>query len=62
MKTLDSSVPVSTCRYCQHYNPTGRRGGSCQMLNVSVQATWKACPLSSPQFKSSWQGSETIVA
>ncbi len=62
MKTLDSSVSVSACRYCQYYNPTGRRGGSCQMLNVSVQPSWKACPLSSPQFKSSWQNSRHIVA
>lgn len=37
--------PVSACRYCQFYRPIGRRGGSCQMLGVSVQGGWKGCHL-----------------
>lgn len=48
METLNT--PVSACRYCQFYKPTGRRGGSCQMLGVSVQSGWKACHLGTTKF------------
>lgn len=41
METINP--PVSACRYCQFYRPIGRRGGSCQMLGVSVQGGWKGC-------------------
>ena len=32
-----------SCRFCQHYEVEGRRGGTCQMMNVPVQGNWKAC-------------------
>ncbi|MBD2180161.1 hypothetical protein H6S82_27370 [Planktothrix sp. FACHB-1355] len=48
MKTL--TTPVSVCKYCQYYKPLGRRGGSCEMLGVSVQGGWKGCHLGIPQF------------
>lgn len=45
------TTPVSACRYCRNYELTGRRGGTCQVLNVSVQGEWKGCHLSAPQFE-----------
>ena len=42
--------PISACRYCQFYKPLGRRGGSCEMLGVSVQGGWKGCHLGVLQF------------
>ena len=51
---------TSACRYCRHYNPEGRRGGTCQRLGVPVQASWKACILASPPF-SDWQSIDEIV-
>lgn len=45
--------PVSACRYCQFYKPIGRRGGSCEMLGVSVQGVWKGCHLGITQFQPS---------
>lgn len=39
-----------TCRFCRHYEPVGRRGGSCQKLQASVEATWSACTLAVPAF------------
>lgn len=36
---------ISTCRHCRFYSPEGRRGGTCQQLNVTVQGCWKACSL-----------------
>ncbi|MFB2981159.1 hypothetical protein [Microseira sp. BLCC-F43] len=47
--------PVSVCRYCQHYKPMGRRGGACEMLNVSVQAVWKGCQLGVPTFTTAYE-------
>jgi hypothetical protein len=46
---------TSACRHCKHYCPEGRRGGHCSQLNVSVQGTWKACPLASPIFEPTWE-------
>lgn len=46
---------TSACRYCRHYQPEGRRGGSCQQLGVPVQASWKACSLALPPFAPSWE-------
>lgn len=40
----------STCRYCRYYSPEGRRGGSCQKLDVPVESSWKACTLAAPPF------------
>ncbi|HEY9644612.1 MAG TPA: hypothetical protein V6C57_29215 [Coleofasciculaceae cyanobacterium] len=34
------------CRFCKYYQPQGRRGGQCQLLEVPVQSHWKACKLS----------------
>lgn len=54
MQPLNHSV--AACRYCQYYKPMGRRGGSCEMLNVAVQGVWKGCHLSTPIFARSWKG------
>ncbi|MEH1815298.1 MAG: hypothetical protein V7K26_11410 [Nostoc sp.] len=48
-------VLASACRYCRHYQPEGRRGGTCQQLGAPVQATWKACSLALPPFAPSWE-------
>jgi len=48
MNTLNP--PVSACRYCQFYDPIGRRGGCCKTLGVSVQAGWQGCQLAIPVF------------
>ncbi len=34
-----------SCRFCQHYEVEGRRGGVCHILNASVEGNWQACPL-----------------
>lgn len=67
MKTL-TFVPTETCsplasacRYCRFYSPVGRRGGTCQVLGVSVQADWKGCHLSMLQFTPSGETAEKIV-
>ena len=39
-----------SCRFCQHYEVEGRRGGLCHLLNVSVRGTWQACPLAIRSF------------
>lgn len=49
------SAPVLACRHCRHYSPEGRRGGSCQILNVEVRSSWKACALATPPFAAAWQ-------
>jgi hypothetical protein len=46
---------TSACRYCRHYKPEGRRGGTCQQLGAPVQAGWKACSLALPPFAPSWE-------
>lgn len=46
---------TSACRYCRHYKPEGRRGGTCQQLGAPVQASWKACSLALPPFAPSWE-------
>jgi hypothetical protein len=53
MKPIKSLT--SACRYCRHYNPEGRRGGTCQQLGAQVQASWKACSLALPPFAPSWE-------
>lgn len=57
MKTLNP--PVSACKYCKYYKPIGRRGGSCEMLGVSVRAAWKGCHLGTPQFAAEPESYET---
>ncbi|MGB5712991.1 MAG: hypothetical protein WBM44_19055 [Waterburya sp.] len=51
---------TSACRYCRFYEPQGRRGGSCQMLGVPVQSSWKACNLASPPFETTVKKLEDI--
>ncbi len=46
--------PISACRRCQFYTPEGRRGGQCQLLNVSVQGSWSACTLAAAPFTPTW--------
>ena len=41
---------VSSCRYCAHYAHEGRRGGTCDSLNVDVQGAWAACSLAVSAF------------
>ncbi|HEY9824625.1 MAG TPA: hypothetical protein V6D19_04195 [Stenomitos sp.] len=45
--TLQSDL---ACRLCQHFAPEGRRGGTCQALDVPVHGEWNACPLLKLQF------------
>lgn len=52
---------TSACRYCRHYEPEGRRGGTCQKLGVQVQSEWKACVLALPPFATAWENLEEIV-
>jgi hypothetical protein len=56
MNSLRNSIAV--CRFCRHYHPEGRRGGSCEKLDVHVAATWEACSLAVPPFEMSWQTNE----
>ncbi|WP_017651675.1 hypothetical protein [Fortiea contorta] len=50
-----TKILTSACRYCRHYQPEGRRGGICQQLGASVQASWKACSLALPPFAPAWE-------
>jgi len=43
---MDSPVLTpTTCRFCAFYHSEGRRGGTCEKLNVPVRGFWRACPL-----------------
>jgi len=53
-------LPTSACRYCRFYEHQGRRGGSCQMLGVPVQSSWKACTFASPPFATTLKKLEDI--
>jgi hypothetical protein len=46
----DPVVLSLTCRYCQHYQPEGRRGGYCHRLEAMVDGQWQACSLAIPAF------------
>jgi len=59
---MNSTWLPSRCRYCKHYTPVGRRGGSCQRLSVPVQATWTACQLADVPFEPTWQDWQTTWA
>ena len=59
MKNLHLST--SACRYCQYYNPQGRRGGICKLLEVPVKGDWKACSLSLPPFAPSWESIQDLM-
>ena len=58
MKEINSLTSV--CRHCRSYKPEGRRGGSCQMLGVPVQGSWKACTLASSPFETTLKKLEDI--
>lgn len=47
---MEHSSNVSTCRFCSHYDPQGRRGGECRKLGVPVRGYWRACPLATAAF------------
>lgn len=56
MQRLSSSALA--CSHCRYYIPEGWRGGRCQLLDVIVRGSWKACPLSIPFFTSVWSKPE----
>ena len=56
MGVLAKECP-SRCILCAHYQLHGRRGGNCQLLNVTVQGEWKACSLAIPPFAPSCKDS-----
>ena len=49
------------CRHCRHFDPEGRRGGTCQKLGVPVHSNWEACALACPPFSPSWKTLEDIA-
>ena len=51
-----------SCRDCKYYEPTGRRGGECQRLNVHVDGEWSACSVSAPAFADTWEMISDIVS
>ncbi|OIP75579.1 MAG: hypothetical protein AUK48_07425 [Oscillatoriales cyanobacterium CG2_30_44_21] len=53
-----SGSSIVACRFCRYYQPQGRRGGSCEKLDVHVAATWQACSLAVHPFEMSWQTGE----
>jgi len=53
---------TSSCRYCRYYQTQGRRGGTCQQLDVPVEAHWKACALAMPPFSAEWQQLNRVVS
>jgi hypothetical protein len=58
MKNIKSFT--SACRYCRHYQPEGRRGGTCGQLGAPVQGSWKACCFALPPFTPSWESLEDV--
>ncbi|HLO50771.1 MAG TPA: hypothetical protein VK211_20315 [Kamptonema sp.] len=42
------------CALCSHYQLHGRRGGNCQLLNITVRGGWKACSFAMSPFATSW--------
>ncbi|MEL6928223.1 MAG: hypothetical protein AAFO95_06290 [Cyanobacteria bacterium J06600_6] len=59
MKKLNFST--SACRYCRYYEPEGRRGGSCQLLGVPVESSWKACSFATSPFETTLEKLENIL-
>ncbi|MEL6496466.1 MAG: hypothetical protein AAFQ41_15285 [Cyanobacteria bacterium J06623_7] len=53
-------ISTSVCRFCRFYQPEGRRGGSCQKLDVLVQSNWQACSLASSPFETTLTKLENI--
>lgn len=52
-----SNSTASTCRCCHYYKLTGRRGGYCEILGVSVRGEWKGCNLAIIQFAADYKKS-----
>lgn len=52
---------TSNCRYCRYYKPEGRRGGNCDLLQVPVKSSWKACNLAIPPFSYSLKLKESVL-
>lgn len=57
-----ANLETSACRHCRYYTPVGRRGGSCQQLNVPVKGMWKSCSLAIPPFVPSWEHLEEMMS
>lgn len=45
-----NKIGIPACRFCQHYTSEGRRGGSCSILQASVNGDWQACSVAAPFF------------
>ncbi|MEN9568214.1 MAG: hypothetical protein RLZZ69_3410 [Cyanobacteriota bacterium] len=56
----ERNFSTSACRFCRFYESEGRRGGSCQMLGVPVQSSWKACNFACSPFDTTLQKLEDI--
>lgn len=52
-----SNSTASTCRCCHYYKLTGRRGGYCEKLGVSVRGEWKGCNLAIVKFAADYENS-----
>ena len=61
MKITNANCLTSACRYCRFYKSQGRRGGTCEQLNVPVEANWKSCSLALPPFISAWESLDEIM-
>lgn len=59
MKSANFSTSV--CSHCGNYQPQGRRGGYCKLLDVEVKGSWKACPLGLPAFTPDLEKQEAIA-
>ena len=51
---------TSSCSFCRHYTPTGRRGGQCALLSAPVRGQWRACSLALPAFMTPLSAIESL--
>lgn len=59
MITLNSeSLGIPACRFCKHYTPEGRRGGTCEIFEVDVSGNWQPCSISEPIFATNFREPE----
>ncbi|NEP11691.1 MAG: hypothetical protein F6K14_16055 [Symploca sp. SIO2C1] len=54
-------LKLNSCRSCRYYQPTGRRGGMCQLLTVPVRSDWKACSCSALPFGTKINSASSII-
>ncbi len=54
-------LKLNYCRSCRYYQPTGRRGGMCQLLTVPVRGGWKACSCSALPFGTTINSASPII-